>query len=66
MGWSKEVLQKVVKRKLRGSPVNSIRLEKIECCRSVMNELLEFCEESVSVRDGGLQQLRLSEFQAKI
>ena len=65
MAWSYEVMQKVVKRKIRGKPVTSIRMEKIDCSGSVMNELLQLCVDSVPYQVG-LQQLRLSGFQAKI
>ena len=64
MVWSVPAMQKLLRRKLRGKAIVSVRLNRISCNEEVMNQLLEFTVDSIG--DEGLQQLRLSEFHAKI
>ena len=58
-------MQKLLRRKLRGKPIISVRLNRISCTEEVMNQLLEFTVEAIG-DEGLLQQLRFSEFHAKI
>ena len=64
MSWSIQAMQKLVRRKLRGKPIISVRFNRISCTEIVMNQLMEFTVEAIG--DGALQTLRFSEFLAKI
>ena len=64
MTWSIPAMQKLLRRKCRGKPIVSVRLNRLSCNEEVMNQLMEFTVEAVS--EEGLQQLRFSEFHAKI
>lgn len=68
IGFCSQSFQKLIKRKLGPHSVTSVRMDRLECEEETMNELFELTNEAISdeTEDGGLQQLRLSEFHAKI
>lgn len=47
MNWSIPAMQKLVRRKLRGKPITSVRFNRISCSEDVMNELMEFTVEAI-------------------
>ena len=63
MTWSTQAMLSLVMKKLR-KPVTSLRMDQINCSGTVINELLQFIVDQIA--DEGLQQLRFSEFHAKI
>lgn len=49
---------------MKGNPLVNVRIDRLECAQSIMNDLMELTIETIS--DEGLQQLRLTEFLAKV
>jgi len=53
MGFAKEAMAKLFKRKCRGNPATSVAMNRIDCGQNTLTELIEFTSESIAAE--GLQ-----------
>ena len=46
--FSREHFEKLVRRKMKGNPLVSVRMDRLECPQAIMNDLIEFTIETIA------------------